>query len=257
MSSSESSMVSGLPFRSLLIFHVFLYMVWGNVLISLFYMELSSFPSTTSWKICLFSIVYSYLLCHELTIEVWLYFLVCTWFHWSVSVFMIQMWELDYKEDWVLKNCCFQTLVLEKILDRSLDIQEMKPVDPKGNQTWYTSEGLMLNWNSSALATSWEESEDNRGWDGWMASPTQWTWVWESSRRSKKQGSWSASVHGVKKSQTKLSNFKTITNIHLYICTTASDPLICWLKSRLTPCSSYCKYGCNKHWGSVQMLSRA
>ena len=61
--------------------------------------------------------------------------------------------------------------------------------------------GLMLNWNSNTLATwceeptywkrlwCWErlkakgEGED-RGWDGWMASPTQWTWVWVTS------GSW-------------------------------------------------------------------
>ena len=54
-------------------------------------------------------------------------------------------------------------------------------------------------WNSNTLATWWEEltylkrpwcwqrlrvegEEDDRGWDGWMASPTQWTWVWVNSR---------------------------------------------------------------------------
>ena len=62
-------------------------------------------------------------------------------------------------------------------------------------------EGMMLNWNSSALATSceglthWEKlwfleglgtggEGDDREWDGWMASLTQWTWVWVNS------GSW-------------------------------------------------------------------
>ena len=61
--------------------------------------------------------------------------------------------------------------------------------------------GLMLNWNSNTLATSCKElthwrrlwcweglgaggEGDDRGWDGWMASPTQWTWVWVNS------GSW-------------------------------------------------------------------
>ena len=55
------------------------------------------------------------------------------------------------------------------------------------------------NWNSSSLATWCEElthlkrpccwerlraggEGDNRGWDGWMASPTQWAWVWVNSR---------------------------------------------------------------------------
>ena len=38
---------------------------------------------------------------------------------------------------------------------------------------------------------------DNRGWDGWMASPTQWTWVWESLGVGDGQGAWSAAAHGV------------------------------------------------------------
>ena len=46
------------------------------------------------------------------------------------------MWELDHKEDWALKNWCFQTVVLEKILESPLDRKEMKPVNPKGNQPW-------------------------------------------------------------------------------------------------------------------------
>ena len=45
------------------------------------------------------------------------------------------MWELDYKESWVLKNWCFWTVVLEKILESPLD-WEIKPVNPKGNQSW-------------------------------------------------------------------------------------------------------------------------
>ena len=43
------------------------------------------------------------------------------------------MWELDYKEGWVLKNWCFWTVVLEKILESPLDCKEIQPVHPKGD----------------------------------------------------------------------------------------------------------------------------
>ena len=45
----------------------------------------------------------------------------------------IWMWELDHKEDWVLKDW---TIVLEKILESPMDCKEIKPVNPKGNQPW-------------------------------------------------------------------------------------------------------------------------
>ena len=48
----------------------------------------------------------------------------------------VWMWELDHKEGWALKNCCFQTVVLEKTLESPLDCKEIKPVHPKGNQSW-------------------------------------------------------------------------------------------------------------------------
>ena len=46
------------------------------------------------------------------------------------------MWELDYKESLAPKNWCFWTVVLEKTLESSLDYKEIKPVNPKGNQSW-------------------------------------------------------------------------------------------------------------------------
>ena len=66
----------------------------------------------------------------------------------------------------------------------------LKEISPE-----YSLEGLIWNWNSNTLATWWEElthwkrpwswerlkaggERDDRGWDGWMASPTQWTWAW-------------------------------------------------------------------------------
>ena len=48
----------------------------------------------------------------------------------------VWMWELDYKESWMLKNWCFWKLVLEKTLESPLDCKEIKPVNPKWNQSW-------------------------------------------------------------------------------------------------------------------------
>ena len=48
----------------------------------------------------------------------------------------VWMWELDCKESWVLKNCCFWTVVLEKTLESPLDYKEILTVHPKGNQFW-------------------------------------------------------------------------------------------------------------------------
>ena len=81
-------------------------------------------------------------------------------------------------------------------------------------------------WSSNALDTwceepthwkrpwSWERLKaagkgGNRGWDVWMASPTQWTWVWANSRRWWRTGKPGATVHGVSKSWTWLSNWTT------------------------------------------------
>ena len=108
------------------------------------------------------------------------------------------MWQLDYKENWAPKNWCFWTVVLEKTLESPLDCKEIQPVHPKGDQSWMFI-GRCWSWSSNTLATlceelthwkrpwRWErlraEEGDDRRWDGWMASPTQWTWVWEDSRR--------------------------------------------------------------------------
>ena len=48
----------------------------------------------------------------------------------------VWMWELDYKESWVLKDWCFWTVVLEKTLGSPLACKAIKPVNPKGNQSW-------------------------------------------------------------------------------------------------------------------------
>ena len=48
----------------------------------------------------------------------------------------IWMWELDCKENWALKNWCFWTVVLEKTPESPLDCTEIKPIHPKGYQSW-------------------------------------------------------------------------------------------------------------------------
>ena len=50
----------------------------------------------------------------------------------------------DHKEGWVSQNWCFQTVLLEKTLESPLDSKEIKPINPKGNQSWISIEGLML-----------------------------------------------------------------------------------------------------------------
>ena len=54
----------------------------------------------------------------------------------SFSSSHVWMWELDCKESWALKNWCFGTVVLEKTLEGPLNCKEIKPVNPKGNQSW-------------------------------------------------------------------------------------------------------------------------
>ena len=111
----------------------------------------------------------------------------------------VWMWQLDCKESWVLKNWCFWTVVLEKTLESPLECKEIQPVHPKGNQSWVFTgrtdvkvETPIL-WPPEELTPlkrpwCWERLRagegDDRGWDGWMVSLTQWTCIWVNS------GSW-------------------------------------------------------------------
>ena len=97
------------------------------------------------------------------------------------------------------KNWCFWTVVLEKILESPLDCKEIQSVHPKGDQSWvfigrtdakaeipvlwppHAKSWLIGPWCWKGLGAGGEG--DNRGWDGWMASPTRWTWVWVNSGR--------------------------------------------------------------------------
>ena len=105
------------------------------------------------------------------------------------------MWDLDYKESWVRKNWCFWTVVLERTLESPLNYKEIQPVHPEEISPECSLEGLILKlkvqyfchlmWRTNSFERPWcwerlwaGGEEDDRGWDGWMASPTQWTWDW-------------------------------------------------------------------------------
>ena len=101
----------------------------------------------------------------------------------------VQMWKLDHKEDRMPKNWCFHIVVLEKTLESPLD----------SNQSILKEISWCWSWSSKTLATWCKEptywkrpwcwgrlragEEGDRGWDGWMASSTQWTWVRANSER--------------------------------------------------------------------------
>ena len=104
----------------------------------------------------------------------------------------VWIWELNHKEGWAPTNWCFWTMVLEETLESPLDCKEIKPVNPKGNQSWIfiestDAEALILwpldakNWFTGKDPDArkyWRQEEKGKtedemvGWHHW------WTWVW-------------------------------------------------------------------------------
>ena len=106
--------------------------------------------------------------------------------------------SVGHKEGWVPKNWWFRTVVLGKTHESPLDCKEIKPVNPKGNQSWIftkrtDAEAPILppsdakNWLTGKDlddGKDWRQEEKGMTEDEMIgASPTQWTWVWASSRR--------------------------------------------------------------------------
>ena len=120
-------------------------------------------------------------------VNLWLY---------SLSSSHVWIWELDCKEGWASKNWCFGTVVLEKTVENPLDCKEIKPVNPKGNQSWIfigrmDAEAPILwppdvkNWvigKDPDVGKGWRQEEKGMTEDEMVGC--RWTWIQESS------GSW-------------------------------------------------------------------
>ena len=100
----------------------------------------------------------------------------------------VQMWELNHKEGWTPKNWCFWTVVLERS-NQSI----LKEISPECSLEGMTLKLKLQYFGHLMWRTHWKRSwcweklkaggeGDGRGRDDWMASPTQWTWVWVKSR---------------------------------------------------------------------------
>ena len=183
------------------------------------------------------------------------------------------MGELDFKEIWAQKNWCFWTVVLEKTLEGPLDCKEIHLVHPKGDQSWVfirrtdvEAETPIL-WPPDAKSWlthlkrpwCWERLKaggegDDRGWDGWMASLTQRTWVCINS------GSWwwtgRPGMLWSMGSQRVGHNWVTELNwswTHWYVCATGrNENVSCFVES-----SSLWPVDCSPPGSSVHGISQA
>ena len=107
----------------------------------------------------------------------------------------VWMWELDHKEGWEQRTDAFKLWFWRRLLRVPWTARRSNQSIVKEIKPEYSLEGLMLKlklqyfghlmWRADSLEKSWcwerfraGRERGNRGWDGWMASLTQWTWVW-------------------------------------------------------------------------------
>ena len=124
------------------------------------------------------------------------------------------MFELDHKEGWALKNWCFQIVVLEKTHESPLDSKEVKPVNPKGNQSWTFIGGTDAEAEAPILCLPdvksrliGKDPDAGRDWGQEEKGTTEDEMVgWhhelnghEFEEIVKDRGAWSAAFHGVTK----------------------------------------------------------
>ena len=145
------------------------------------------------------------------------------------------MWELDYKESWVLKNWCFWTVVLEKTLESPLDCKEIQPVHPKSSQSWVfigrtdaEAETPIL-WPPDAERwLIWKDPDAGKDWGQEEKGTTEDEMVgWHHRLNGHEFGwflgvgvgqeDWHAAVHGVAKSRTRLSDWTVLNLTHLFL----------------------------------------
>ena len=145
----------------------------------------------------------------------------------------VWMWELDHKEGWESKNWYFWTVVLEKTLESPLDCKEIKPVHPKGNQSWIfigktnaEAESPILwppDMKSQLIRKDPDAGKDWRQEEKGMTENEMVGWHHPLNRHEFEQTlgddgdmeAWGAAVHGVTKSWTQMSDWTT-TKSHTF-----------------------------------------